>query len=160
MSPDRWILSSVQPQYLYSHSRTCTHSRLCRRPSKVVAFYAISLIMTVFMRFQLSWLDSIICQTFPVIMGILIHCISSAIIEIMILCISSSWRFWSIYIVCGDDHTCHILYHAYSWPLYSYVSGTAISTCSYVQSFIIVLYWLDGWFFHWVLHQSTSGMDL
>ena len=31
-----------------------------------------------------------------------------------------------MYIVCGDDHLCDILYHAYSWPLYSYVSGTAI----------------------------------
>ena len=37
------------------------------------------------------------------------------------------------------------MYHAYSWPLYSYVSGTAISTCSYVQSLIIVLYyWMAG----------------
>ena len=61
-------------------------------------------------------------------------------------------------IVCGDDHLCDILYHAYSWPLYSYVSGTAICTCSYVQSLTIVL--LDGWFFHLVLHHSTFAMDL
>ena len=27
-----------------------------------------------------------------------------------------------MYIVRGDDHLCDILYHAYSWPLYSYVS--------------------------------------
>ena len=95
--------------------------------------YATSLIVPVFMRFQLSWLDSSVCQ------------ISSAIMEIMIRCISSSWRFWSIYIVRGDDHTCHVLDHAYSWPLYSYVFETAISTCSYVQSLIIVLYfWMAG----------------
>ena len=31
-----------------------------------------------------------------------------------------------MYIVCGNDHLCDILYHAYSWPLYSYVYGTAI----------------------------------
>ena len=101
--------------------------------------YATSLIVPVFMRFQLSWLDSSACQ------------ISSAIMEIMILYISSSWRFWSIYIVRGDEHTCHILYHAYSCPLYSYVSETAIYTCSYVQSLIIILYcWMTGsstWFF-------------
>ena len=70
--------------------------------------YATFLIMPVFMRFQLSWLDSSIYQIFPAIMEILIHYISSAFMEIMILCISSSWRFWSTYIVRGDDHTCHI----------------------------------------------------
>ena len=111
--------------------------------------YATSLIVPVFMRFQLSWLDSSICQTFPAIMEILIHYISSAIMEIMILYISSSWRFWSMYIVHGDDHLCEILYHAYSWPLYSYVSGTTICICSYVQSCIIVLCWLGGWSSIW-----------
>ena len=55
--------------------------------------YVTSLIVPVFMRFQLSWLHSSICQTFPTTM------------EIFIYCISSSWRFWSIYIVSGDDHT-------------------------------------------------------
>ena len=122
--------------------------------------YATSLIMPVFMGFQLSWLDSSVWQISSAIMEILIHCISSAFMEIVILHIYSSWRFWSIYIVRGDDHTCHIFYHAYSWSLYSYVSKTATSTSSYVQSLIIVLYRLDGWFFHWFLHHSTSGMDL
>ena len=42
-------------------------------------------------------------------MKILIHYISSFFMEITILCIYSSWRFWSIYIVRGDDHTCHIV---------------------------------------------------
>ena len=65
--------------------------------------------MPVFMRFQLLWLDSSICQTFPAIMEILIHCISLAFMEIMILCISSLWRFWFVYIVHGDDHTCYIV---------------------------------------------------
>ena len=108
--------------------------------------YATSLIMPVFMRFHLLWLDSSVYQISSTIMKILIHCIYSYFMEIMILCISSSWRLWSIYIVHGDDHTCHILYHTYSWPLYSYVSETAISTCSYVQSLIIVLYyWMDSY---------------
>ena len=62
-----------------------------------------------------------------------------------------------MYIVRGDDHLCDILYHAYSWPLYSYVSGTAICICR-----VVSLYYAD-----WVvripfgiLHHSTSGMDL
>ena len=111
--------------------------------------YATSLIMPVFMRFQLSWLACSICQTFPTIMEILIHYISSTIMDIMILCISSSWRFWSMCIVRGDDQLCDILYHAYSLTLYSYVFGTAICICSYVQSCIIVLCWLGGWSSIW-----------
>jgi len=196
MSPDRWILSSVRPQHIYSHLLVCTlvpwfpfslsvgdlasvngiHQwPVIRRWTtmfdldtsiRIVGhvlvavcvedfldwwhiLYATSLIVPVFMRFQLSWLDSSICQTFPATMEILIYYISSAILEIMVLCISSSWRFWSMYIVRGDDHLCDILYHAYSWPLYSYASGTAICICSYVQSCIIVLCWLGGWSSIW-----------
>ena len=56
-----------------------------------------------------------------------------------------------MYIVCGDDHICDIMYYAYSWPLYSYVSGTAICTSSYVQILIIILYYCmassSTWFF-------------
>ena len=100
----------VRPRHLYSHSRTCTRS-ICVEdfPDWWNLLYATSLIMLVFMRFQLSWLDSSICQTFPATMEILIHYISSVFMEIMILCISSSWRFWSIYIVRGDDHICYIV---------------------------------------------------
>ena len=131
----------VWPQHLYSHSRTCTCSRLCRRLSILVAFlYATSLIVLVFMRFQLSWFDSDVCQ------------ISSAFMEILVICISSSWRLWSIYIVHGDDHTCHILYHAYSWPLYSYVSRTAVCICSHMQRY---LYYIVGWM---VLPPCSSSL--
>ena len=142
----------VWPWHLYSHSRKCTHSGLCRRPSRLVAsliWYLLDRASVHEISALMTW--SSICQVFPAIMDILIHYISSSIMEIMVLCISSSWRFWSIYIVRGDEHLCDILYNAYSWPLYSYVSGTAISTCSYVQSLIIVLYyWMSSsstWFF-------------
>ena len=111
--------------------------------------YATTLIVAVFMRFHLSWLESSICQTFPATMEILIYYISSPILEIMVLCISSSWIFWSMYIVRRDDHICDIMYYAYSWPLYSYVSRTAICTCSYMQICIIVLCWLGGWSSIW-----------
>ena len=58
-------------------------------------------------------------------------------------------------IVRGDDHLCDILYHAYSWPLYSYVSGTAICR-------VVLLYyadWVAGLPFG-ILHHSTSRIDL
>ena len=142
----------VRPRHLYSHSRTCTHSIVCRILSRLVDFYICPLIVPVFTRFQLSWLDSSVCQISSAIMQILIHYISSAFMEIMILCISPSWRFWPIYIVRGDDHTYHVLYHAYSWPLYSYVSRTVVCTCSHIQ---IYLYYIVGWL---VLPPGSSSI--
>ena len=65
-----------------------------------------------------------------------------------------------MYIVHGDDHLCDILYHSYSWPLYSYVSMTAIFICSMCR--VVSLYyddWVVGLQFG-ILHHSTSGMDL
>ena len=70
----------VQPRHFYLHSRTCTHSGVCGRPSILVAsticylldrasVHEISALMTC----------SSICQTFPATMEILIYCISSAI---------------------------------------------------------------------------------
>ena len=49
-----------------------------------------------------------------------------------------------MYIVCGDDHLCDILYHAYSWPLYSYVSGTAIylQLCAELHHCTMLIGWL------------------
>ena len=151
----------VQPRHLYSHSRTCTSSGLCRRPSRLVASHICYLLDRASVHeFQLSWLDSNICQTFLAIMEILIHFISSSIMDIMVLCISSSWRFWSMYIVHGDDHLCDILYHAYSWPLYSFVSGNA--NVFAVMCRVVLLYyadWVAGIPFG-ILYHSTSGMDL
>ena len=56
--------------------------------------YATSLIVPVFMRFHLLWLDSCICQIFPVIMEILIHYISSAIMEIKGILIYVYYTWW------------------------------------------------------------------
>ena len=143
MSPDRWILSSVWPQHIYSHLLVCTlvpwfplslsvgnlasvngiHQwPVIRRWTTMFdldtsirivghvliavcvedfldwwhSIYATSLIVLVFMRFQCSWFDSSICQTFIATMEILICYISSAIMEIMVLCISSSRIFWCV----------------------------------------------------------------
>ena len=62
-----------------------------------------------------------------------------------------------MYIVHGDDHLCDILYHAYSWPLYSYVSETAICICRVVPLYYAD--WVAGLPFG-ILHHSTSGMNL
>ena len=120
------------------------------------SIYATSLIVSMFMRFQLSWFDSIVCQIY------------STFMEILIDCISSSWRFWSV--ICWTwrwPNMSHFLYHAYSWPLYSYVSETSICICSHRQGLIIVLYWwMAGsptWFFitlllGWILQCILSIM--
>ena len=59
------------------------------------------------------------------------------------------WRFWSIvYCMWPWPHMSHFVYHAYSWPLYSYVSGTAPCIWNHMHRFIIVLYW-------WMASSST-----
>ena len=143
----------VRPRHLYSYSRTCTRSGLCRRPSILVAslicylldhasIHEISALVT--------W--SSVCQTFPAYGDLDPVYIFSHYGDHgpYVYCISSSWRFWSICIVRGDDHICDIMLYAYSWPLYSYVSETAICICSYMQSCIMVLCWLGGWSSIWV----------
>ena len=141
----------VRSRHLYSHSRTCTCSRLCRRPSTLVAFHIcylldrasiheISALVTWFQCMSdifshYGYLDPLYIFTF---------------MEIMIFCISSSSRFWSIYIVRGE------------WPHMSYFVSClfmaivllCIWDCHmYLQSYakIFVLYcWMVGsstWFF-------------
>ena len=39
MTGNQTIDYYVRPQHLYSHSRTCTHRGLCRRPSRLVEFH-------------------------------------------------------------------------------------------------------------------------
>ena len=144
----------VRPRHLYSHSRTCTCSGLCRIISRLVAFFATSLIVLVFMRFQLSWLDSSVCQISSAIMEILIHCISSASMEILIHCISSSWRYDILYIVRGDDHTCHILYII---PIHGHCT-LMYPRLLYVFAVICrdwLLYYTDGWL---VLPPGSSSL--
>ena len=51
------------------------------------SMYATSLIMQVFMRYQLSWFDSSVYQIYSSIMEILLYCISSSTLEILIYCI-------------------------------------------------------------------------
>ena len=65
-----------------------------------------------------------------------------------------------MYIVRGDDHICVIMFHAYSWPLYSYVSG--LLYVFVVMCKVVSLYyadWVAGLPFG-ILHHSNSGIDL
>ena len=55
-----------------------------------------------------------------------------------------------MYIVRGDEHICSIMFHAYSWPLYSYVSGTAICPQLYAELYYGIM--LIGWL---VFHLGT-----
>ena len=136
----------VQPRHLYSHSRTCTHSGLCRRLSRLVA----SLICYLLDRASVHEISALVtwssvCQTFPAYGDLdLLYIFSLWRSWSIICCIYSSWRFWYMYIVRGDDHICSIMFHAYSWPLYSYVSGTARCICRlYAELYYGIM--LIGW---------------
>ena len=150
----------VWPRHLYSHSRTCTIEDCVEDLLDWWNFiYATSLIVPVFMRFQLSWLDSSVCQIFP------------AIMEIMVLCISSSWRSWSYVSLHHGDYDLCILYVAMttyvtscSMPIHGHCALMYVGLL-YVLVVICrveLLYyadWVDGLPFG-ILHHSTSGMDL
>ena len=66
MTANQTMGYSVRPRHLYSHSRTCTRSSLCRRLSRLVA----SLICYRLDRVSLHEISALvirssICQTFP-----------------------------------------------------------------------------------------------
>ena len=122
--------------------------------------YATSLFVLVFMRFQLSWLHSSVCQTFPAPMEILIYYISSPF-----------WRSWSfVYLHHGGSDLC-IWYMALTtymicciMPIHGHCTLMYLGLL-YVLAVIcrvVSLYyadWVAGIPFG-ILHHSTSGMDL
>ena len=55
-----------------------------------------------------------------------------------------------MYIVRGDDHICVIMFHAYSWPLYSYVSDCYMYVQLYAELYYGIM--LIGWL---VFHLGT-----
>ena len=152
----------VRPRHLYSHSMTCTHSDLCRRPSSLVAFHICYLldhasvheISALVIWFQCTidifshygYLNPLYIFSFYgyldpfyiFIMEILIYYILYvAMTTHVTFCISC--LFMAIVLLCIWD---------YSMYLQSYAE---FDYCTIL---------LDGWFFHLVLHHSTSGMDL
>ena len=141
----------VRPRHLYSHSRTCTRSGLCRILSRLVA----SLICYLLDRASVHEISALVTW-FQYMSDISSHYGDLDLLYIFILCGDHCTLYIFImeiliYVYCTcDDHICSIMFHAYSWPLYSYVSGTALCTCSYMQSCIMVLCWLGGWSSIWV----------
>ena len=90
----------VQPRHLYSHSRTCTHSGFCRRPSRLVA----SLICYLLDRASVHEISALvtcssICQIFPATMEI------GSIVYLQPL-----WRSWSFVYLHDGDSDLFILY--------------------------------------------------
>ena len=162
MTGDQTMDYYVRPRHLYSHSRTCTCSRLCRRPSRLVAFHIcylldrssvheISALVTWFQCMSDIFshygdLDPLYIFSFhgdhdPLyifIMEILIYYILYvAMTTHVTFCISC--LFMAIVLLCIRD-------------CYMY-----LQSCADFDYCIILL---DGWFFHLVLHHSTSRMDL
>ena len=136
----------VQPRHLYSHSWTCTCSRLCRRLSILVAF--------------------LICYLLD---RAIVHDISSLMTWFQ--CMSDIFSFHGdlghLYIFIMDILI--YLYCTWRWPHMSYIMPIH-GHCTLMYPGLLYVFavicrdictiLLDGWFFHLVLHHSTSGMDL
>ena len=110
----------VRPWHLYSHSRTCTRRRLCRIPSRVVAFYAISLIVPVFIRFQLSCL-----------ILVYVRCFQPLWRSWSIIYLQSSWRSWRFY----DS-----LYCTWRWPNMLYCIMPIHGHCTLLYPGLVYLF--------------------
>ena len=137
----------VRPWHLYSHSRTCTRSRLCRRPSKLVAFHIcylldranvheISALVTWFqcmsdISSHYGDLDLLYIFSYDGDHGSLYI----FIMEIMIY-VYCTWR-WP-----------HMWYHVSC--LFMAIVLLCIWDCyMYLQSCISILCWLGGWYSIW-----------
>ena len=123
----------VWPQHLYSHGRTCTCSISCRRPSSLVAFHIC------------YHLD---CAS--------VHEISALVTWFQ--CMLDIFSFHGdsdlLYIVRGDDHTCHILYimpiHGHYTLMYLRLLYVFVAICR-----DWLLYYTDGWL---VLPLGSSSL--
>ena len=116
----------VQHRHIYLHSRTCTHSGLCRWPSILVAFHICYL------------LDCASIHDIPALVIMIL------VFPVYIRYIHPLWRSWVIlYCTWWWPHMTFV-YHAYSWLLYSYVSVT--SMCIFVVICIdLSLYYTGEW---------------
>ena len=147
----------VRPRHLYSHSRTCTRS-ICVEDLLYWwhLLYATSLIVAVFMIFQLSWLDTSVCQIFLAYGDLDLLYIFSHL-EIMILCILYIFIMEiPIYVYCTWRWP-HMWFHDHRTLMYPGLLYVVAVICR-----VVLLYYADcvaGLQFG-ILHHSTSGMDL
>ena len=151
----------VQPRLIYSHSRTCTCSCLCRRHFGLVEFHICYI------------LDRASIHEISALM-IWFQCMSD--LQPLwrswsIVYLQLSWRSWSfVYIHHGYSDlsilymviTTHVMFcimpiHGHCTLMYSGLLYLLVVMC---RVLIIVLYWLDGSLFHLFFHHSTSRMDL
>ena len=137
----------VQPQHIYSHRRTCTHSGSCRRPSSLVEFHVCYLLDRASVHEILA-----LMTWFQCISNIFIHYrhldplyIFNYYRDIDLLYIFIHFiDFDILYVVCGDDHTCQILYimpiHGHCTLMYLGLLYVFAVTCRYWS-----LYCTDEW---------------
>ena len=150
----------VWPRHLYSNSRTCTCSNFCRRLSRLVAFHicylldyagvhGISVLMTWFQcmldifshygdldPWYIFSFHGNLGPLYIFIMEILIYCMLYVVMTTHVI-VCKPWLFMAIVLLCV-------------WDYYMY-----LQSCAEFDYCIIIL---DCWFFHLVLHHSTSGV--
>ena len=151
----------VRPRHLYSHSRTCTRSGLCRRLSSLVAFHICYLLN----RASVHDISALV---------IWFQCMSDIFSHygyLDPLCIFSFYGDLDpLYIFIMDILIYYILYVAMTTHvtfcisfLFMAITQLCIWDCyMYLQSYVEIDYCtilMDRWFFHLVLHHSTSRLD-
>ena len=153
MTGNQTMDSYVRPWHLYSHSRSCTRKGLCRRLSRFVAF----LIWYLLDRASVHEISSLMTW---------FQCMSDIFSHYGDLDPFYIFRFHgdhdpnlSILYVAMTTHVifCIMPIHGHYTLMYPGLLHLLAVMC---RVLIIVLYWLDDWFFHWVLHHSTFGIDL
>ena len=129
----------VWPRHLYSHSRTCTHSDLCRRPSRLVA----SLICYLLDHANVHEISALV-TSFQCMSDISSHYGDLDLLYIFIMEIP-------IYVYCTWRWP-HMWYHVVClfMAMYSYVSETAMYLQLYVELYYGIM--LIGWL---VFHLGT-----
>ena len=122
MIGNQMMVHHLRPWHLYSCDGICTRSSLHRRPPSLVLPHVLPLWSCEYLWDVSSHDQILVC-----------YHISSAIMEILFI-VYYMWR-W--------PHMTFV-YHAYSWPLHSYVSRT--STCTFtVTCWDLSLYCTREW---------------
>ena len=139
----------VRLRCLYLHSRTCTRSRLCRRPSRLVAFHICYLLD----RASVHEISALVTW-FQYMSNISIHYGDHGpmyifIMEILIY-VYCMWLWPHMWYNVSCIFMAIVLLSIKDCYIYLYL-------CAEFDHYIVLL---DSWFFHLVLHHSTSGMDL
>ena len=161
----------VRPRHLYSHSRTCTRSGLCRRPSILVAFHICYLldrasvhdILALVNWFQyMSDVSSHYGDLDPLYIFSFHEYLDPLyifIMEILIYCIF--YMAMTTYVI-----FCMMPIHGHCTLMYLRLLYVFAVICRdwllyYTDGWLVLpTILMDGWFFHLILHHSTYGMDL